>query len=416
MNIRFLLFGLIFLIIASCATQKKTKSKLKNVSFLYNPSISQVKFKHKIFHITDTTSVLKIHLNSDDLLIKADDKSKKARVLIKYRIYLDNNKLDFYDSLSTIYNIDFSQKKQIDIDIPLKLKPKAYFFMFTIKDLYRNIKTEEYFLTDKTSKFTKDNFIATSKNNYIKFDNIVKQNDSLHIIYKRQKVDSFFVYYFKNSFKQASLPFSISLVKAQFLTPDSIYKFANNDTSYISFEKEGFYEILADTSQNKGITFFNFGDNFPYIKTPTEMLNPIVYLTSQTEFKKYKQMPNKKIAVDEFWLKTSKNANSAKGLIRVFYNRVKFANIYFTSYKEGWKTDRGMIYIIYGAPSVINKSNKIERWIYSSQNSMMQFTFINKPNIYTDNNFELEHNESYSIFWYKAIDTWRNGRIFYVTQ
>ena len=178
----------------------------------------------------------------------------------------------------------------------------------------------------------------------------------------------------------------------------------------------GFYEILADSSQKNGITFFNFGNNFPYIKTPTQMLNPISYLTSQTEFKNYKAMPNKKIAVDEFWLKTSKNANSAKGLIRVFYNRVKFANIYFTSYKEGWKTDRGMVYIIYGAPSVIYKSNKIEKWVYSSQNSLMQFTFVNKFNIFTKNNFEVEHNEAYSIMWYKVIDTWRSGRIFSISN
>jgi len=419
MKLTVLIFSLFFLI-TGCAVQKKTKSKskIKNVAFLYNPSISKINIKHKIFHTSNEKSVLTVNLKTSDLLIKSEGSSKQAKILLKYRILINNEKLDFFDSLSTIYNINIlKNRKKVSIEIPLNLSPNNYFIMLTIKDLYNNTVSETYFTTDKTNKFSADNFYAKSKKtNTLKFDNIVKSTDSLQLFYNREKADSFFVYYFKNTFKPSPPPFTLSLVKARDLIPDSIFTIANNDSTYLTFAKQGFYEVLTDTSQNQGITFFNFGNNFPLIKTPTQMLNPLAYLTSQTEFKKYKQMPNKKLAVDEFWLKASNNANSAKGLVRVYYNRVKFANIYFTSYKEGWKTDRGMIYIIYGAPSIINKSNKVERWIYSNQNSLMQFTFVNTPNTYTDNNFEVKHNEAYSIFWYKAIDTWRNGRIFSITQ
>jgi len=202
MRLNVLIFLLIF-VIAGCAIQNKTnkKSKYKNVAFLYNPSETHVNAKYKIFHISDTNSILKIQLTPKNLLINSDGKKKKAKVLIKYKVYYNNDKLELYDSLSTIYNIDFTEKKIVNIDIPLKLKKNKYFIILKINDIFRNVKTENYFSTDKTSKFTKDNFFAISKKtNTFKFDNIVKPDDSLQFTYKRQNVDSFFVYYFKNTY------------------------------------------------------------------------------------------------------------------------------------------------------------------------------------------------------------------------
>lgn len=409
-------------LIAGCAVNKKSndnkKPKIKNVASIYNPSVSLINPQYKVYNVSDTESILYIGLNKNELLIKSDGISNQARILVKYKILIDNDKLNLVDSLTTIYNINLnSQKSNILIDIPLKLQTNNYFILLTIKDLYGNKKVERYFTSSKKSKFSKDNFnVYSYPTNEIKFDNIVHSNDSLKLNYKRESVDKYFVYYFNNTFKQSPPPFTLSFVKAQNLIPDSIFVVENNDSTIFNFKKIGIYKILVDTSQEQGITFFNFGDDFPFIKKPSQMLAPLVYLTSQTEFKKYNQMENKKFAVDKFWLKSSNNVNSAKGLIRVFYNRVKFANIYFTSYKEGWKTDRGMIYIIYGIPSIIYKSSKVEKWIYSKQNSLMQFTFENKNNLYTNNDFEVNHNEAYNLMWYKAIDTWRNGRIFTISQ
>ena len=37
-----------------------------------------------------------------------------------------------------------------------------------------------------------------------------------------------------------------------------------------------------------------------------------------------------------------------------------------TSFKVGWQTDRGMIFIIYGIPNYVYKSGVEEKWIYNS--------------------------------------------------
>ena len=57
-----------------------------------------------------------------------------------------------------------------------------------------------------------------------------------------------------------------------------------------------------------------------------------------------------KLAVDRFWLSNIKNTNKAIQIIELFYERVEEANKQFSNYKEGWKTDMGMMYILFGPP------------------------------------------------------------------
>ncbi|MFW6232503.1 MAG: GWxTD domain-containing protein, partial [Bacteroidota bacterium] len=53
-----------------------------------------------------------------------------------------------------------------------------------------------------------------------------------------------------------------------------------------------------------------------------------------------------------------------------YYTRIETADKNFTSYTEGWRTDKGMVYVIYGTPHNIERyqgygTQKIyEKWIY----------------------------------------------------
>jgi hypothetical protein len=39
-----------------------------------------------------------------------------------------------------------------------------------------------------------------------------------------------------------------------------------------------------------------------------------------------------------------------------YYTRVNYANVHFRGMREGWRTDMGMVYIIFGPPSDINRN------------------------------------------------------------
>ena len=67
-------------------------------------------------------------------------------------------------------------------------------------------------------------------------------------------------------------------------------------------------------------------------------------------------------------------------LMNEYYKRVAYSNMYFESFMDGWETDRGMIYIIFGPPNEIDRyllqqrQEPYETWqYYRIQES---FTFV----------------------------------------
>jgi hypothetical protein len=88
--------------------------------------------------------------------------------------------------------------------------------------------------------------------------------------------------------------------------------------------------------------------------------------------------------------------------------------LYFTSYKEGWKTDRGMTYLVFGLPDEINRNGQYEVWTYKSINA--KFTFIRTGSVFDPDYYVLERNKRFSETWYYTIDQWRKSRITSVTR
>ena len=91
------------------------------------------------------------------------------------------------------------------------------------------------------------------------------------------------------------------------------------------------------------------------------------------------------------------------------------ANKYFTSYKKGWKTDRGMIFIIYGLPDSLFKSGEEERWIYNPQGigTGIEFIFKYQENPFTFNHYILDRDKIKVTGWDDAVEMWNKGEIIY---
>ena len=134
---------------------------------------------------------------------------------------------------------------------------------------------------------------------------------------------------------------------------------------------------------------------------------------------------NHKIALDDFWIKIGGNIEKSRELIRIYYTSVLYSNYYFTSYKQGWMTERGMIYVIYGPPDKIYKSSEGEIWgykkpviksrwggRYSVKEDYLYFTFKHRDNIFSDNDFYLSRTETLVTNWDKAILSWRKGIVY----
>jgi GWxTD domain-containing protein len=191
------------------------------------------------------------------------------------------------------------------------------------------------------------------------------------------------------------------------------------------FPKDGIYLCTIGKNSKEGYSLFNFGTAFPSITTPEAMAESLAYLTSSDEIDNIIASARPKAALDDFWIKCGGNIDKARELIRIYYTRVLYSNYYFTSYKEGWRSDRGMIYIIYGPPDKVYKTSEGENWGYRKpvikttwggrvhlNEDYVFFNFKKKENIFSDNEYFLSRSETPVTYWDQAIISWRKGIVF----
>ena len=71
-------------------------------------------------------------------------------------------------------------------------------------------------------------------------------------------------------------------------------------------------------------------------------------------------------------------------LMEEYYERVWFANENFDTWAPGWETDMGMIYILFGPPDDIQKSNPMSST--SALYQIWQYYSLNKQFVFKDQN------------------------------
>jgi len=83
----------------------------------------------------------------------------------------------------------------------------------------------------------------------------------------------------------------------------------------------------------------------------------VAYIISDEERKAFKNLSNdeeREAFIEQFWLRRNPNPDSPDNEFREeHYRRIAYANEHYAAGKPGWKTDRGHIYIAFGAPDSI---------------------------------------------------------------
>lgn len=105
--------------------------------------------------------------------------------------------------------------------------------------------------------------------------------------------------------------------------------------------------------------FIIYWIGLPNIITDLESaIEQLRYIAKGSELKKIKEAPQekKKESFLEFWQKRDPTPGTvANELMDEYYRRVEYANQAFTLIREGWKTDMGMVYILFGPPDDIER-------------------------------------------------------------
>ncbi|TDB67841.1 GWxTD domain-containing protein [Arundinibacter roseus] len=221
------------------------------------------------------------------------------------------------------------------------------------------------------------------------------------------------VYYYKDSFDAAASPMNtVPRSGAKSLKIDSSFTIQSGQS--MRFTQEGLYYLLSDTTRTDGLGILVKNDRFPKMTYPEQLVEPLMYMSTNQEIKELQEARDSKKALDKYWLSLMNgNPELAQQIIRNFYTRVEDANRLFTTYKEGWKTDKGMIYIVLGPPDKVQRSKEKEVWVYDQRGNAtnVNFTFNKRTNQFVDDHYELVRYVEYQPIWYPVVEAWRNGAI-----
>jgi len=209
---------------------------------------------------------------------------------------------------------------------------------------------------------------------------------------------------FKKNFSAALPPFAEAEKTDPFLKADSTFVL---DQSFVP-KTNGLYLIQEDTTSGKGISFMVMNPNYPKYTRVELLAAPLIYLTTDDEFNELTAAQSNKAAFDKVILEITRDKERAKSLMRSYFQRVETANRYFTEYKEGWKTDRGMIYVIYGQPDEVSRTAITEIWFYRTQKT--KFVFNRSGSIFCPENYKLQRDKEHTQQWFYMVDLWRKGK------
>ncbi len=178
-------------------------------------------------------------------------------------------------------------------------------------------------------------------------------------------------------------------------------------------QEEGYYFFQTDTSSQAGLMLKTTHDAFPKVKDWDEMVQMVTYISTRKEHETLLLAQDKKKALDEYWINLTRNPEIAKDLIRNYFRMVEFANILFTDFKEGWKTDRGMVYIVMGPPQEVVFFEDREVWSYPGmdESSKIRFNFARVKTVLTPHFYTLNRSRAYQPLWFKNISQWRSGKM-----
>lgn len=412
----FILIG-ILLLAFRCSTPKQSYQSKENI---YQKSNQSLNANFLAYHLNDSVSELIFNIPNENLVYKRPDTTLAfyASCRVKYFLYPENGNKTIADSGSLVF---FDRQgtdvfaKNISGSLYMKAKPGNHTCEIAVYDLNKRSKSTYSMRVEKENVYSRQNFLLRKNNGQVLFSYYVNPGDTLLLQSQRNRSMNLVADYFFREFALPLPPFTMGQREVFQYKPDSFYTISKTMNDFkLVVPPQGFIHLITEPESKTGISIFASDPVFPGIKNAEDMIKCTRYIMAKKEFEECANAANKKNAIDEFWLELGGSQERAKTLLKRYYARVTEANKLFTSYLPGWKTDRGMIYIIFGAPNNMYKFNGGETWVYGeeTQSYAVRFHFKKVINPFSDNDYVMERNEYYKEAWYRAVDYWRQGHIY----
>jgi len=186
-------------------------------------------------------------------------------------------------------------------------------------------------------------------------------------------------------------------IRIQYIISDDEQEivFQSNGSQHLDSGKTQIFHTIKDSSISLGnylltVSLLNdsgvviASSNKPFfsrwIGVPTTVkdldlaIDQLVYIATQTEINYIKDAKTKEEKIKRymgFWKKKDPSPSTEENeIFNEYYRRINYANEHFSHYIKGWKTDRGMVFILLGAPNNVDRhpfeydSKPYEIWQY----------------------------------------------------
>jgi GWxTD domain-containing protein len=410
------------LVFQSCGTNNATQTS--NIPEAYKSVDTKIKTDYKVFHLNPKTSRIFVKLHTDNLLYaRSEDNELSAGVTVTFNFNSLPGVSTHEVPTKTIRILDKDEAKEpkvllahVNIDVPTGY---TYKVDAIVRDINRGNQTTKEFTVNKIDLDVRQNFLVTASSfqTPVLSDRIVADT-TYRILVNTASSDTIVVHYYNREFKAPPPPFIESIHPKFDYTPDSSFYLVKDLDSQISFKSksEGFYHFLQDPSQRQGLTLFISHEDFPEVRSVEDLIEPFRYVLKGSEFKQISETPprERKAQLEQFWIDWVGDRDRARKALKAYYERVENANTFFSSHNEGWKTDRGMMYIVFGEPNKVYRDPNKETWIYGEENNPMSlsFDFVKVINPFTDNDYRLIRQDTYKAAYTRSVGAWRDGRVY----
>ncbi len=374
------LFKLILLCSIFCCSGNNNKNAF--------PSAGKSQISFDVYPvIQDEKQGLKLYLNLPNSIFVFKKKEGKflAEVRVSASVFDEENKRvanHFWDIVPSEKFFDESRN-------PFKYAHSEYFFpldegQYSISLLVEDLDSGYQWRKEKSKVVLKQS--AMSVIPFVKFDNIFnytspllpEKTDTLFLQISMSQMDTIGEYLYYN------LDISEKLV----LT-DSVKINPNEEMMYIPIHlKDSWVGVLKiNTKINEETNQLKFqlpGHNVFYWKDIKTTIQIMSYILTYKEYKELSELDDDEQLefIKQYWKQLDPTPKTTYNEVKEeFFRRIKRVNMDYSEFGNGWQSDRGRIYIIYGEPEQIEliqkntEGNSYEIWYYPHGK---QFIFIDE--------------------------------------
>lgn len=404
-------FSLIIFTISTLVFGSSCKSPARlayrNIAPFYNPDSELKGLSYGLFNLDDSITNLYVSFPYKELQYAIQNGSSVADFRFFYQLYdgFDNSRL--IDSASFYGYDSLKQQDRFFDSIPLvTIRGRNYIINAELTDLNSGRSYGRFLSLNKSKLSANDDVILSGTDNLPLMRNYVYGSESIKLRLNEDLEEIRIAFASKPSLPALN-PFTASA--GSFETEiDSTFVIAASGgfSERFQLSKRGSY--YKESENGYLFLVHRFYDGFPEIGTVAEMRESLRYISTDSEYRNMMAQPPR-VAVDDFWIKITGHPERALQQIKRYYKRVEEANRFFTMSKEGWKSDRGMIYIVYGPPSVVYRNAFSEEWTYGEIGNPLSVRFLFNSVSLTGNlsEFELVRSDNYRNSWHLAVSNWR---------